>query len=109
MRLSSACEVSASVLCCMQDDVAHEAETGKIYRTEFHDKQGRTVLIMAPGRQVRQGLSKVLRVVNDVQRKERNKNINNKNVYNNYYGPSTERRRNEHCSSMPFQKQHVER
>lgn len=33
------------------DHVAKEGETGKIYRTNFHDKLGRTVLIMCPGRQ----------------------------------------------------------
>ncbi|CAJ1971787.1 unnamed protein product [Sphenostylis stenocarpa] len=33
------------------EDVAHEAETGKIYRSNYIDKQGRTVLVMRPGRQ----------------------------------------------------------
>lgn len=33
------------------EDVAKEGETGKIYRTNFHDKFGRTVLVMSPGRQ----------------------------------------------------------
>ncbi|XVF64743.1 hypothetical protein PTKIN_Ptkin09bG0191600 [Pterospermum kingtungense] len=30
------------------EEVAHEAETGKIYRSEFIDKHGRTVLVMRP-------------------------------------------------------------
>lgn len=33
------------------EDVEVEAETGKIYRTNFHDKKGRSVLVLAPGRQ----------------------------------------------------------
>ncbi|XP_061351134.1 uncharacterized protein LOC133296204 isoform X2 [Gastrolobium bilobum] len=33
------------------EDVAHEAETGKIYRSSYTDKHGRTVLVMRPGRQ----------------------------------------------------------
>lgn len=31
------------------EDVAHEAETGKIYRANYVDKYGRTVLVMRPG------------------------------------------------------------
>ncbi|KAL5844240.1 hypothetical protein ACOSQ4_010198 [Xanthoceras sorbifolium] len=31
------------------DEVAHEAETGKIYRSNYVDKHGRTVLVMRPG------------------------------------------------------------
>ncbi|KAG0497016.1 hypothetical protein HPP92_001707 [Vanilla planifolia] len=31
------------------EDVAHEAETGKIYRADYLDKFGRTVLVMRPG------------------------------------------------------------
>ncbi|XP_057948442.1 uncharacterized protein LOC131144080 isoform X2 [Malania oleifera] len=31
------------------EDIAHEAETGKIYRANYFDKHGRTVLIMRPG------------------------------------------------------------
>lgn len=31
------------------EDVAHEAETGKIYRANYFDKLGRTVLVMRPG------------------------------------------------------------
>lgn len=30
-------------------DIAHEAETGKIYRANYLDKYGRTVLVMRPG------------------------------------------------------------
>ncbi|XP_057865806.1 uncharacterized protein LOC131073394 [Cryptomeria japonica] len=30
-------------------DIAHEAETGKIYRANYVDKYGRTVLVMRPG------------------------------------------------------------
>ncbi|MED6132880.1 hypothetical protein PIB30_022959 [Stylosanthes scabra] len=33
------------------EDVAQEAETGKIYRTDYVDKHGRTVLVMRPSRQ----------------------------------------------------------
>jgi len=36
----------------MQEDVAEEAETGKIYRSNYTDKHGRTVLVMRPARQV---------------------------------------------------------
>ncbi|KAK7310437.1 hypothetical protein RJT34_07968 [Clitoria ternatea] len=32
-------------------EVAMEGETGKLYRASFHDKQGRTVLILRPGMQ----------------------------------------------------------
>ncbi|XP_021273918.1 phosphatidylinositol transfer protein PDR16 isoform X2 [Herrania umbratica] len=32
-------------------EVAHEGETGKVSRANFHDRQGRTVLIMRPGMQ----------------------------------------------------------
>uniref|UniRef100_A0A0D9UZC4 CRAL-TRIO domain-containing protein n=1 Tax=Leersia perrieri TaxID=77586 RepID=A0A0D9UZC4_9ORYZ len=31
------------------DDIAHEAETGKIYRADYKDKHGRTVLVLRPG------------------------------------------------------------
>ncbi|KAH9295749.1 hypothetical protein KI387_039337 [Taxus chinensis] len=31
------------------EDIAHEAETGKIYRANYVDKSGRTVLVMRPG------------------------------------------------------------
>ncbi|KAI6673609.1 hypothetical protein NL676_001515 [Syzygium grande] len=31
------------------EDIAREAETGKIYRTNYFDKHGRTVLVMRPG------------------------------------------------------------
>lgn len=33
------------------DEVAHEAETGKVYRSPYTDKHGRTVLVMRPSRQ----------------------------------------------------------
>ncbi|WCJ44509.1 Sec14p-like phosphatidylinositol transfer family protein [Euphorbia peplus] len=33
------------------EEVAHEAETGKIYRTSYLDKHGRTILVMRPSRQ----------------------------------------------------------
>lgn len=33
------------------DEVAMEGETGKMYRAGFHDRQGRTVLILRPGMQ----------------------------------------------------------
>ncbi|XP_042962944.1 CRAL-TRIO domain-containing protein C23B6.04c-like isoform X2 [Carya illinoinensis] len=32
-------------------EVAHEGETGKVSRADFHDRHGRTVLIMRPGMQ----------------------------------------------------------
>ncbi|KAK9749624.1 hypothetical protein RND81_02G139200 [Saponaria officinalis] len=32
-------------------EVTHEGETGKISRADFHDREGRTVLIMRPGKQ----------------------------------------------------------
>lgn len=32
-------------------EVAHEGETGKVSRADFHDRDGRTVLIMRPGMQ----------------------------------------------------------
>ncbi|OVA07017.1 CRAL-TRIO domain [Macleaya cordata] len=33
------------------NEVAHEGETGKVYRANFHDRHGRTVLILRPGMQ----------------------------------------------------------
>ncbi|MCI19174.1 phosphoglyceride transfer family protein [Trifolium medium] len=35
----------------IQAEVAHEGETGKVSRANFHDRLGRTVLIMRPGMQ----------------------------------------------------------
>ena len=35
-----------------QHEVAHEGETGKVSRANFRDRDGRTVLIMRPGKQV---------------------------------------------------------
>lgn len=35
-----------------QHEVAHEGETGKVSKANFHDRNGRTVLIMRPGKQV---------------------------------------------------------
>lgn len=32
-------------------EVAIEGETGKVYRANFHDREGRTVLVMKPGKQ----------------------------------------------------------
>ncbi|PIA52636.1 hypothetical protein AQUCO_01000485v1 [Aquilegia coerulea] len=32
-------------------EVANEGETGKVYRANFHDRHGRTVLILRPGKQ----------------------------------------------------------
>lgn len=31
------------------EDIAHEAETGKIYRADYRDKYGKTVLVLRPG------------------------------------------------------------
>lgn len=36
----------------LQDEVAHEAETGKVYCANYNDRHGRTVLVMRPCRQV---------------------------------------------------------
>ena len=36
----------------LQNQVAHEGETGKVSRASFHDRQGRVVLIMRPALQV---------------------------------------------------------
>lgn len=45
---------SALLAClCLQEDIAVEAETGKVYRTTYHDKLGRPVLIMKVANQVR--------------------------------------------------------
>lgn len=41
-----------SLLSFLQEEVAKEAETGKIYRADYYDKCGRTVLILRPGFQV---------------------------------------------------------
>ncbi|KDP38612.1 hypothetical protein JCGZ_05319 [Jatropha curcas] len=32
-------------------EISHEGETGKVFRANFHDRHGRTVLIMRPGKQ----------------------------------------------------------
>ncbi|KAI4381708.1 hypothetical protein MLD38_007759 [Melastoma candidum] len=32
-------------------EIAHEGETGKVSKADFFDRQGRTVLIMRPGKQ----------------------------------------------------------
>lgn len=42
--------VSSFIL--LQDDIAEEAETGKIYRADYKDKHGRTVLVLRPGLEV---------------------------------------------------------
>ncbi|KAL5565546.1 hypothetical protein UlMin_028710 [Ulmus minor] len=34
------------------DEVSHEGETGKLYPANFHDRQGRSVLILRPEKQV---------------------------------------------------------
>lgn len=41
-----------TILSLYQHEVAIEGETGKVYRANFHDLQGRTVLILRPGKQV---------------------------------------------------------
>ncbi|XP_026659316.2 phosphatidylinositol transfer protein 3 [Phoenix dactylifera] len=33
------------------DEIASEGETGKVYRANFHDREGRTVLVMKPAKQ----------------------------------------------------------
>ncbi|RWW64769.1 hypothetical protein BHE74_00027975 [Ensete ventricosum] len=33
-------------------EVAVEGETGKVYRAEFQDREGRTVLVLRPGKQI---------------------------------------------------------
>lgn len=35
-----------------KDDISKEAETGKIYRTDYLDRLGRAVLVMKPSSQV---------------------------------------------------------
>lgn len=35
-----------------QTDVAEEGETGKVYRADFFDKRGRSVLVLVPANQV---------------------------------------------------------
>ncbi|KAJ9186592.1 hypothetical protein P3X46_002142 [Hevea brasiliensis] len=42
-------------------EVAIEGETGKVYRANFHDRQGRTVLILRPGKQNTKSLDNQLR------------------------------------------------
>lgn len=44
----------------VQSDIAGETETGKTYRASFNDKQGHTVLVMHPTRQVIFGFCFVL-------------------------------------------------
>lgn len=36
----------------LQEEVAHEAETGKVYLANYGDRHGRTILVMRPCRQV---------------------------------------------------------
>ncbi|KAF6136257.1 hypothetical protein GIB67_042742 [Kingdonia uniflora] len=43
------------------NEVANEGETGKIYRADFHDRYGRTVLIMRPGMQNTSGADNQIR------------------------------------------------
>ncbi|XP_039060463.1 phosphatidylinositol transfer protein 3-like [Hibiscus syriacus] len=43
------------------DEVAVEGETGKVYRANFHDRSGRTVLILRPGKQNTRSLANQLR------------------------------------------------
>lgn len=40
----------------IQDDIAHEAKTGKLYRANYFDKHGRTVLVMRPGSEVQNSI-----------------------------------------------------
>lgn len=42
-------------------EVASEGETGKVFRANFHDRQGRTVLILRPGMQNTKALDNQLR------------------------------------------------
>lgn len=42
-------------------DVANEGETGKVYRANFHDRNGRPVLILRPGKQNTSGADNQLR------------------------------------------------
>ena len=41
----------------MQEDIANETETGKVYRAACVDKQGHSVLVMRPARQVSASLN----------------------------------------------------
>lgn len=42
-------------------EVANEGETGKVYRANFHDRHGRTVLILRPGKQNTTGADNQIR------------------------------------------------
>ncbi|KAJ9166097.1 hypothetical protein P3X46_020892 [Hevea brasiliensis] len=42
-------------------EVAIEGETGKVYRANFHDRRGRTVLILRPGKQNTKSINNQLR------------------------------------------------
>jgi hypothetical protein len=37
----------------LQPDVSGEAKTGKMYRASFPDREGKTVIVMRPAKQVR--------------------------------------------------------
>ncbi|EMS48045.1 hypothetical protein TRIUR3_30793 [Triticum urartu] len=42
-------EQSYLYILVFKEEIAHEAETGKIYRADYKDKLGRTVLVLRPG------------------------------------------------------------
>jgi len=44
------------MLTAFQPDVSVEAETGKMYKASFQDREGRTVIIMRPTKEVRLSL-----------------------------------------------------
>lgn len=44
--------LSQCLNCDVQEDVAKESETGKVYRASVADKKGHTVLVMRPANQV---------------------------------------------------------
>ena len=45
-----------TMLTAFQPDVSAEAETGKMYKASFRDREGRTVIIMRPTKEVRLSL-----------------------------------------------------
>lgn len=46
------CVTCSRLINLYQHEVAFEGETGKVFRANFHDRDGRTVLILRPAKQV---------------------------------------------------------
>ena len=53
LSLMSMPDHACSNFSCQQEDIAVEAETGKVYRTTYLDRLGRPVIIMVVGKQVK--------------------------------------------------------